>query len=154
MQRTKRRSRIRLLQDQALPAVQKFLGAQRPCPDYAMHLHADADTSSICLAFQPSGWRTQESGSGTLMIDVAPETLAFRAQFDGGPSETRYSYFLPPIRRTQVEHAAIIERLQVFVEDGIDYFQLQQLEEQDFDAAFYARPGFPNNAVSAHERMT
>ncbi|WP_331050072.1 hypothetical protein [Gemmatimonas sp.] len=125
-------SQIRLLQEQALPAVRKFLGTHRPSPTYAMQLHADAPDQSIRLAFQPSGLPASTNG-GTLMIDVAPETLAFRAQFAGGPGQMPYSYFLPPIKRTEVEHTAIIDRIQCFVEDGIDYFRLLPAEP-DFNS--------------------
>lgn len=135
MRRKQTLSQVRLLKEQALPAVQDFLGTHRPSPTYVMRLHDERLENSIRIGFRPSGLPADTNASGTLVIDVAPETLVFHARFDGAPWHRPYSYFLPPITRANVEHTAIIDRIACFVEDGIDYFRLQP-PESDLGSMF------------------
>ncbi len=128
MKRNRQLSHIQLLQEKALPAVRHFLGVHRPFRAYAMHLQGTCHDTSIRLEFEPRAVSADVTGRGTLVIDAAPETLAFSAQFVGAVGQQPFAYFLPPIAQSDVGREAIIDRIQYFVEDGIDYFRLMPPE--------------------------
>ncbi|WP_337170806.1 hypothetical protein [Gemmatimonas aurantiaca] len=124
MPRGRTLSHRQVLREQALPVVRSFLTSHERAATYRVQLRTTRSGDSIRLSFLPTTWPEGASAEGTLVIDVAPDTLAFRAQFTGAPSNLPHAYFLPPIARSEVEPDTILDRLRYFVEDGIGYFGL------------------------------
>lgn len=128
MPRGRTLSHRQVLREQALPVVLSFLTSHGRAATYRVQLWTSKSCDFIRLSFLPTTWPEGASAEGTLVIDVAPDTLAFRAQFTGAPRNLPHAYFLPPIARGEVEPGTIIDRLRYFVEDGIGYFGLDASE--------------------------